>query len=116
MIILTPSQKIFADETYVYCSTIKKQWNWLNNKSVKVSGEWKVKELKNIRFIRYFKIDGGVNFVKELQNLCKNEFGQHYLYAQPAKSALEDWYVFGYEDGSLEPGINTYINFYPRFR
>ncbi|WP_186649059.1 hypothetical protein [Fluviispira vulneris] len=114
--ILIPVQKIYAKEAYVYCSTKDRHWHWLENKSVNVSGEWVYIYLEPTKYYQFFKVNAGKDLVIDLKNRCKKEFGQDFIYAQPAEYATDYWHVFGYADNSLEPGIYDYLGDFPRFR
>ncbi|BBH52678.1 hypothetical protein JCM31447_11190 [Fluviispira sanaruensis] len=61
-----PEKKIFSNEAFVYCATKKKQWNWLKNKSIIVSADWKTILLNNSIILRYFKVNGRIDLVMEL--------------------------------------------------
>ncbi len=87
----------------------------MSNKSVKVTGEWRNKKLDPITSLRYFKIDGGYNAIKSLQNQCKNEFGQSYKYAQPADNFFSGWHLFGINDDNVIGGIYEVQKYSLRF-
>ena len=46
----------------------------------------------------FFKIDGGLNKFQELVNLCINNYGSDYIFAQPAQYFFSIWSLFGNED------------------
>ncbi|WP_186649063.1 hypothetical protein [Fluviispira vulneris] len=106
--------KTYADEAFVYCAHNKNNWNWLSNKSVKVTGEWRHIKFESKSYLRYFKIDGGYNAIQVLQNKCKKEFGQSYKYAQPADSYFSGWYLFGIDDDDVIAGLYEIYRFNPR--
>ncbi|WP_186649054.1 hypothetical protein [Fluviispira vulneris] len=114
MSIFIPKQNAYAEEAYVYCAADKDNWYWLNNKTVKVTGEWRIKKIGFTTYIRFFKIDGGCKVVQALQQQCKQEFGYEYKYAQPADNILSGWFLFSVENGKIIEGINDFSKQIPR--
>ncbi len=108
------TQKAYAEEVYVYCAADKDNWHWLKNKTVIVTGEWRMKRLQNSFYLEYFKIVGGLSVVHDLQKQCIEEFGQEYKYAQPANNIFTGWRVFGEQNGDFADGIFEFSRHVPR--
>ena len=103
----------YGATTYVFCANRNKQWRWLNSDSeyVSVSGEWKIMALKGFVY-QYFELDN-VASAEILQEKCKDQFGDSYIYAQPANSFADQWYGFGVKGCILYSGFFKYcLNHY----
>ena len=100
--------KTMADETNVYCANINKNWFLLSNGNVKVHGTWHRKKVKGALFQIFFIIEGGINEVIRLQNECKKEFGEEYIFAQPINNRSYSWHTFAIDENNIIPGFFSY--------
>ena len=111
-------KRIYADNTYVFCATEERKWEWLkvDNKYVSVSGEWKESEIsfKNLDtnksfYFSYFNIiDNKYNLIS-LEKECQKKFGNDYIFAQPANYRFDNnWNLFGSNKDNLGSGFVTY--------
>ena len=94
-----------ADIAYIYCATPNMNWNWLKEMGdyVFVSGEWKSGQIGSYRF-NYFKITDNTN-ISNLQKKCVKQFGESYIFAQPADDTSTDWNLFGSDEINLSSGV-----------
>lgn len=115
---------LYATKVDVFCSTLSMKWEWLkvDEKIYSVEGKWE-KFLKKIDSnyyyeIDYFKINGGIHKIREIENLCIKNFGNSYILAQPATGFFSDWRVFGENSEILSTGyLDTIVscdNCYPK--
>ena len=97
-------KNVCADNTFVFCSTENKKWEWLkvNNNYVMVTGEWgyiRTETINNSFYdALYFKVHEGSKKIEEFKNHCKNTFGSLYVFAQAASSSISEWYLLGIDD------------------
>ncbi|WP_186647376.1 hypothetical protein [Fluviispira vulneris] len=91
------------DEARVYCSSANKEWAYLGNGNVKVTGTWKQQKVRNFYKI-YFIIDGGESTIFQLQRACKNEFGEDFIFAQPDNPRTNSWHTFAINDNIMALG------------
>ncbi|KAB8037947.1 hypothetical protein GCL60_12305 [Silvanigrella paludirubra] len=117
-IILFFEKSIYADNTYVFCATEERKWEWLkvDNKYVSVSGDWNETEisLKNFHnnksfYFLYFKIIDNTFNLKQLETECQKKFGNDYIFAQPGNYRFDNnWNLFGSNKDNLGSGFVSY--------
>lgn len=100
---------IFAAETAVFCSDNEKNWYWLNNGNEKVNGTWKVKIADEYFYFNYFILEGGVHKLMALKLKCKQEFGEKFIFAQPADNRYSSWNPFALNENLIFDGHITYM-------
>jgi hypothetical protein len=99
-----------ADIAYIYCATSEMNWNWLKEMGdyITVSGVWKSGQIGSNRF-HYFKLTDNTN-VANLQKKCVKQFGEAYIFAQPADETATDWNLFGSDEKNLSSGVIRYCS------
>lgn len=103
------SEQRESAKTNVFCSTKDSKWEWLNEngKIIEISGNW-VSYYKHYQgrylLIKYFEITGGAEKISYLRNKCLETYGSQFIYAQPADSRFDRWYLLGTSNGIAAPG------------
>ncbi|KAB8038792.1 hypothetical protein GCL60_07980 [Silvanigrella paludirubra] len=106
---------LYATKVDVFCSTLSMKWEWLkiDDKIYSVEGKWEkfLKKIDSNYFyeIDYFKINGGIHKIREIESLCIKNFGNSYILAQPATGFFSNWTVFGENSEFLSTGFTDTI-------
>lgn len=98
-----------ADETFVICSDNNKNWNWLENGKVTVSGSWKNGSVQSVHYYKFFILDEGIAKYNALKAQCLSEFGSDFIYPQPSDSYFSNWAPFAHNGDEILDGFITYI-------
>lgn len=126
---LEPLRMINTKKYYVYCANRAKKWHWLkdhNGNMISINGqEYEIKVEKIIidinefnYYIKIFRIDNSYETIKELKKMCIEQFGQEYIFVQPANLMAERWKVFSNNEGVFGGHISIFkensVNIFPK--